>query len=417
MSKQHRPRPYRRWTSLKNPAAFSNFDAFFRANRFAKEDKENVKTSLMSHPAFAVSRNYKKKFVKRSNVAFDFGRRWEADIGDIGENTAWNDKPVTVNKNNRLFFLAIDLFSKQLFCQPLPSKSSKRVTKAWAKILDGLKPPQHPPQILCTDKGKEFLNRTFQSECEKRGITLRTSSKRGKNSGVERLMLSFKRVVVLYAETHRHVPWPQVLLRVTQFLNNRYHRTIDSAPNQVAQQWRAVQDVLWRRASFSPLKTYLALQRRADEGGEITDGGRTFWIKKKVLIPYDKSRMDKATKRNFKYKPYFISFIDTAQTPFLYKVKDKNGKPGKRYYYAKELKDAAATWSSPVPTAGAIPAGRGRYKLRLRDHGAEFDKLVRGKPDQGVPTRKSEIPRSSSPIRRARDKPGHRRKRSWTSKK
>jgi hypothetical protein len=95
MSKQHRPRPYRRWTSLKNPAAFSNFDAFFRANRFAKEDKENVKTSLMSHPAFAVSRNYNKKFVKRSNVAFDFGRRWEADIGDIGENTAWNDKPVT----------------------------------------------------------------------------------------------------------------------------------------------------------------------------------------------------------------------------------------------------------------------------------------------------------------------------------
>jgi hypothetical protein len=408
-------RPFKTWSSLSKPQAFSNFDAFFRANKFDKKEKAAVLSKLNTHPVFAVSRSYKKKFLKRTNVAFDFGERWEADMGDIGENAAWNDKPATINKKNRLFLLAIDLFSKEIFSEALKSKSAKATVKAWKHILNNLKPPQKPPQTLGTDKGKEFLNQWFEAECAKRGIRLQASNKKGKNSVIERLMRSFKKVAVLYAETHRRTAWSEVVKRVTLFLNTRYHRTIGFAPSEVSAHFRQVQDSLWRQAHFLPLKQFLNLQKRADRGERIKEGGRQFWLGKKVLIPYVKSRMDKETKRNYKYKVFHITYIDTARKPFLYKVKDENGKPAKRLYYSKELKDASpsssSSWTSAVPVAGVLPTlPRKHYKLRLKDHGPAFDKIVSNKPPPEIPRRSSQIPRSSSPIRNAREKPSHRRR-------
>jgi hypothetical protein len=112
----------------------------------------------------------------------------------------------------------------------------------------------------------------------------------------------------------------------------------------------------------------------------------------------------------------FISHILTLpRKPFLYKVKDENGKPAKRLYYSKELKDASpsssSSWTSAVPVAGVLPTlPRKHYKLRLKDHGLAFDKIVSNKPPPEIPRRSSQIPRSSSPIRNAREKPSHRRR-------
>jgi len=86
----------------------------------------------------------------------------------------WMSRPSPVLIVIKNFLLkAIDVFSKYLHIVPLKSKTGKVVTLAFLSIFKDpkySKPFRRRPIMLRTDRGKEFLNKTFQAMLKREGI-------------------------------------------------------------------------------------------------------------------------------------------------------------------------------------------------------------------------------------------------------
>ena len=75
------------------------------------------------------------------------------------------------NDKYKYMLSVIDTFSKYLHIVPLRSKTGTAVSVAFRSILVKYsRPVRRRPVWVRTDKGKEFLNRTFQALLRKEGI-------------------------------------------------------------------------------------------------------------------------------------------------------------------------------------------------------------------------------------------------------
>ena len=86
---------------------------------------------------------------------------WECDLMDMQFLSKYNDK-------YKYLLSVTDVFSKYLHIVPLRSKMGTAVSSAFRTILARyLKPVRRRPMWMRTDRGKEFLNRTFQAMLKK----------------------------------------------------------------------------------------------------------------------------------------------------------------------------------------------------------------------------------------------------------
>jgi hypothetical protein len=91
---------------------------------------------------------------------------WEADLLDVQTLSTYND-------NYKFLLTVIYVFSKFLHGVPLKNKAGPTVTSAFQSILQDAKyntPYKRRPLVLQTDRGKEFLNKTFQNMLQREGI-------------------------------------------------------------------------------------------------------------------------------------------------------------------------------------------------------------------------------------------------------
>ncbi len=88
---------------------------------------------------------------------------------------------------------------------------------------------------------------------------------------MERANRSFKRVLIRYVQARPNVSWSDIITAVTRILNQRYHRTIKMAPNDVVDHQQEVyerNEKLDHRMSF---QEYLQEQKRIQEGGTVRE--------------------------------------------------------------------------------------------------------------------------------------------------
>ena len=121
------------------------------------------------------------------------------------------------------------MFSKRAWAVPIRTKSGRDVTEAFERVLD-----ERQCNMVQSDKGTEFLNSTFQSMLQRRGIKFYTSENEDlKASVVERFNRTLKTKMYRYfthANTRRYL---DVLNDFLQSYNNSHHRSIGMAPVEV----------------------------------------------------------------------------------------------------------------------------------------------------------------------------------------
>jgi len=91
---------------------------------------------------------------------------WESDLVDVQGLAKYDD-------DIKYLLTVIDVFSKFLHIIPLKSKTGKTVTTAFQSILKDpkyLKLIRRRPVWVRTDRGNEFLNRSFQDMLKREGI-------------------------------------------------------------------------------------------------------------------------------------------------------------------------------------------------------------------------------------------------------
>jgi hypothetical protein len=105
------------------------------------------------------------KFARNTYVLKNLIVDWEADLLDV--------RDIAKSKDDVKYLMTvIDVFSKFLHIIP-PKNTGKNVAQAFLSIFFDsryAKPVKRRPILMCTDKGKEFLNDTFEDVLRSEGI-------------------------------------------------------------------------------------------------------------------------------------------------------------------------------------------------------------------------------------------------------
>ena len=161
----------RLYYDLSKPSAFSTQQKLQNAveqSTGKQKQKTNIKTWLSKQHAYTLHRAVRKRFHRNPYTVNNINDVWECDL--VQGLSKYND-------GIKYLLTVIDVFFQILTHVPLKSKTGKAVTSAFQTILKDptyLKPIRRRPVWVRTDRGKEFLNKSFQDMLKHEGIQFQT---------------------------------------------------------------------------------------------------------------------------------------------------------------------------------------------------------------------------------------------------
>lgn len=122
------------------------------------------------------------------------------------------------NRGYRYILIAIDVFSKMAYAEPLKDKTAKSTAEAMAKILNKI---GQPIKNLHTDNGKEFYNSSMQQLLARSGNINHYSTFTSKKASiVERLIRTIKRKLYMQFSYQGSYKWHNILQKTILNYNN-----------------------------------------------------------------------------------------------------------------------------------------------------------------------------------------------------
>lgn len=228
--------------------------------------------------------------------------------------------------------VAIDVFSKKAWAQPMKSMDQMDASLAMEKIID-----QMPdiPQTIITDLGTEYYNKMVGNLFNRLGI--KHYSIRGKHKAcvAERFIRTLKSRIQKYFWANNTTDWIKVLDQFVKNYNNTYHRSIKMAPNSVNENNR---NIVYKN---------LYPDTKDHSKPRLNRGDRVRLIKEKTIF-------EKGYTRNWSKEIYQIVKTYTQGTVDYYKIADLDGNPLPRtkYYWQLNLVTRSNT-ANTVNTANA----------------------------------------------------------------
>ena len=123
-----------------------------------------------------------KKFKKRRVLVSDTDATWTADLLDMQSFSK-------SNKGFKYILMIIDVFCKYGWSILMKTKTGSEVTKSFRDLWKA----QKPSKKLCTDKGKEFYNKSTKELLEKNNVQLYPTEDEERSSVVDRWNRTIKR--------------------------------------------------------------------------------------------------------------------------------------------------------------------------------------------------------------------------------
>ena len=214
----------------------------------------------------------------------------------------------------------IDVFSKQAWVKKLKEKNSKSVTDAFDEIFVTRKSAK-----LQTDKGKEFLNTTFQRRLADLGIKFYISQNEEiKASVVKRFNRTFKTKMWKYFTHKNTARYLDILDDLLHPYNRARHRTIGCAAIEVTKENESsiVEGMYGKEV--------------------ISKSTAKFKVGDKVRISKTRRAFDKGYLPNWTEEIFTVSeVIDTK--PATYKLEDYGHEKIEGSFYEKEIQRVVKT--------------------------------------------------------------------------
>lgn len=157
----------------------------------------------------------RKNFPRRKYVMYGIADTIQADLIEM--------QPFeSENSGHRYILIAIDIFSKMAYAEPLKDKTSVSVTQAMNRIIERVlrHNPYHHIRNLHTDEGKEFLNANMKRLLEKYKIHHYTTFSLMKACIVERLIRTIKHKLYIQFSMQNNNKWLETLPKVIDQYNS-----------------------------------------------------------------------------------------------------------------------------------------------------------------------------------------------------
>ena len=203
---------------------------------------------------------------------------WSLDILDLKDYGPKN------NRGYRYVLVVIDNFSKFGWTIPLKNKNAQTIKDSFENILINSK---RSPNLIETDRDKEFYNNIFQDFLNKNNIKLYSRNSSYGAVFAERFNRTIRDLLKKIVFEQGDAKWIDVLQTITKQYNNRIHSSTKLTPIQASlkkNEGYVYKNLLDKRKKVKPKFQINDLVRTADLKRTFSKGDTTNWSYKLYKI-------------------------------------------------------------------------------------------------------------------------------------
>ena len=220
----------------------------------------------------------KKNYATNKTDVYYIDDIWSLDILDLKDYGSEN------NRKYRYVLVVIDNFSKYGWTIPLKNKNAITIKDSFENILISSK---RKPNLIETDRGKEFYNNIFQDYLNKNNIKLYSRNSSYGAVFAERFNRTIRDLLKKIVFEQGDAKWIDVLPTITKQYNNRIHSSIKLTPKQASlkkNEGYVYKNLLDKRKKIKPKYEIGDLVRTADLKRTFSKGDTTNWSYKLYKI-------------------------------------------------------------------------------------------------------------------------------------
>ena len=203
---------------------------------------------------------------------------WSLDILDLKDYGPEN------NRGYRYVFVIIDTFSKFVWTVPLKNKNAQTIKDSFENILINSK---RRPNLIESDRGKEFYNNILQDFLNKNNIKLYSRNSSYGAVFAERFNKTIRDLLKRPVFEEGDDNWIDILPTITKQYNNRVHSSTKLTPIQASfkkNEGYVYKNLLDKRNKTKPKFQINDLVRTADLKKTFSKGDTTNWSYKVYKI-------------------------------------------------------------------------------------------------------------------------------------
>ena len=220
----------------------------------------------------------KKNFNTNKTNVYQIDDIWSLDILDLKDYGPEN------NRGYRYVLVVIDNFSKFGWTVPLKNKNAQTIKDSFENIIISSK---RKPNLIETDRGKEFYNNIFQDFLNKNNIKLYSRNSSYGAVFAERFNRTIRDLLKRPVFEKGDGKWIDILLTITKQYNNRIHSSTKLSPKDASlkkNEGFVYKNLLDKRKKVIPKFQMNDLVRVADLKKTFSKGDTTNWSYKLYKI-------------------------------------------------------------------------------------------------------------------------------------
>ena len=220
----------------------------------------------------------RKNYATNKTDVYHIDDIWSLDILDLKDYGPEN------NRGYRYVLVVIDNFSKFGWTTPLKNKNAQTIKDSFENILLSSK---RKPNLIETDRGKEFYNNIFQDFLNKNDIKLYSRNTSLGAVFAEKFNRTIRDILKKIVFEQGDANWIDVLQTITKQYNNRIHSSTKLTPIRASLKKNesfVYKNLLDKRKKIQPKFQINDLVRTADLKKTFSKGDMTNWSYKLYKI-------------------------------------------------------------------------------------------------------------------------------------
>ncbi|KAL3124255.1 hypothetical protein niasHT_006643 [Heterodera trifolii] len=287
------------YKDLSSPVAFTSVEPLLREARKTqpKINRTDVQNYLATQRTYTLHRQAKRRYRRLPTLAPGLHTEWQADLAIL-------DRLGKQNRGYKYLLVCIDTLSRQVFVEPVKTKTSTNMIIAFGRIF---KRSKYIPWKVLTDQGKEFTARAVQQFFRAKDVEhfCMLTSPQFHAGMAERANRSIKERLYRYFTERNTYKWIDVVQDIVRAINHSPNSSIGMRPA----------DVNFKNAEALRQKLHNSAENVVRRQPKYAVGDR-------VRIEKYKHVFQKGYLPRFTNELFTVAEVHTERSPVVYRLRD-----------------------------------------------------------------------------------------------